>query len=143
VQINPASVTAHYNLGNAYIEAGNQGLAIREWIAAVRLDPYAADALNQLGSQLLSAQRYQEAQPYLERAVTVRPEWFYARSNLATVLDVQNKREEAIHQYEKALAIVPPDRRDSIPQIRERIEQLRSNRPDDGDKVLIRKELLK
>jgi tetratricopeptide (TPR) repeat protein len=86
--------------------------------------------------------RYQEAQHYLERAVAVNPAWFYAQSNLAVVLDVQDKREEAIQQYERALRVVPPDRRDSIPRIRERISQLRNDSRGTYDRELIRREML-
>ena len=39
--------------------------------------------------------------------------------------------------------VVPPDRRDSVPRIRERISQLRNNEQDNYDKVLIQKELQK
>jgi hypothetical protein len=126
VEASPASETAHYNLGNAYLQANNQGAAFNEWMHAVRINPNAQDALNQLGSQLLHAARYQEAQHYLERAIAVNPSWFYAQSNLAVALDMQNKREEAAQQYERALRVVPVERLDSVPQIKKRILQLRS-----------------
>ncbi|OGU16875.1 MAG: hypothetical protein A2076_06360 [Geobacteraceae bacterium GWC2_53_11] len=143
VEVNPASATAHYNLGNAYLQANNQRAALNEWLQAVRINPNALDALNQLGSQLLYATRYQEAQHYLERAVAVNPSWFYSLSNLAVALDMQNKREEAAQQYERALQVVPPERQDSVPQIKERILQLHSKERDGNSKVLVQKEMLK
>lgn len=141
VEVNPGSVTAHYNLGNAYLKGNDPGAALKEWLQAVRLDPYASDALYQVGTQLLSGGRYQEAQHYLERAVAVQPSWFYARSNLAVVLDMQDKREEAMKQYEAALMVVPPERSDSIPALRERIAQLRSNERSGKDRMLIQREM--
>lgn len=142
VKVNPASETAHYNLGNAYLQANNQSAALNEWMQAIRINPNAQDALNQLGTQLLYAKRYQEAQQYLERAVAVNPSWFYAQSNLAVALDMQNKREEAVQQYERALSVVPAERQDSTPVIKNRIQQLRNKEHVENSKVLFQKEIV-
>jgi hypothetical protein len=63
----------------------------------------------------------------------------YAQSNLAVALDMQNKREEAMQQYEQTLRVVPVERQDSVPQIKERILQLRNKERDGNGKVLLQK----
>ena len=80
---------------------------MREYEAAVRIDPNHAEAHNNLGAMLHVAGRLDEAAAHYRRALELRPDNVEARSNLGRLLMLQGKTADAAAQFERALAVRP------------------------------------
>jgi len=127
-KVNPDSVNAHYNLGDAYEKAGNMNAALYEYLMVIQLSPNDIDALEKIGTYYFRAGRYEEALPYFERAVALHSDTFGFLNNLGSTYDMLNRKEEAIHHYELALQAVPLDNLAEIARLRGRIEFLRGEK---------------
>lgn len=79
LEIDPRSARAYTGLGAVQLDEGHRDEAIETWRRAVELDRTDYDALFDLASALLAAQRSAEAKPYLERFVQSAPAGQYAR----------------------------------------------------------------
>jgi hypothetical protein len=79
------SALAHLNLGNLALAERDKTRAERHWRAAVEIDPFDADALNQLGVLAAQAQKFHEARDLFRRALDAFPEHPAARANLDRV----------------------------------------------------------
>ena len=101
------SAPTHYNLGIALSMLRQYPDAMREYEAAVRLDPNHADAHNNLGAMLHVAGRFDEAASHYRRALELRPDNVQARANLGRLLMVQGKLSDAAAQFEQGLASQP------------------------------------
>jgi arylsulfatase A-like enzyme/Tfp pilus assembly protein PilF len=79
VQLSPRSSSAHAGLGAVASQEGRPDAAIDHWRTAVTLDPRNYDALYNLATGLIRANRGGEARPYVEQFVRTAPSAFYAR----------------------------------------------------------------
>jgi choline-sulfatase len=75
----PKSSRAHAGLGVIALQTGDRGRAIAEWKRAVDADPRNFDALYNLASELLTAGRRDEAQPFVQRFIATAPPALYGR----------------------------------------------------------------
>ena len=84
-------------------------LVLQEAVMRRRLEKYPADfaAHYNLGAALQNRGREAEAQPWLEKAVQLRPNSAVARNALATSLLANGKAREAIAGFRKVLAMDP------------------------------------
>jgi predicted TPR repeat methyltransferase len=128
VEVNPASVNAHYNLGDAFERRHDPEAAMEEWLTVVRLSPEDIDALSKVGTYYFRAGRYEEALPYFAQAAAVHPDIYGLVNNLASTLDMLGRTVEALHRYEQALQIVPSDNKAEAARLQDRIKQLSGNR---------------
>ena len=64
-------------------------------------------ANNLYGLALTGLGRYEEALPYLEKAVSIEPRYVPAQYNLGACLEQLGRLEEALSHYEQALAEQP------------------------------------
>jgi len=85
VQEDPNHATAHHRL--AYIADMNEEYSIAEihYLAALRIQPKNADIACDLGYSYLLRDKYEDAERYLEKALTFDPQHHYAKMNLATL----------------------------------------------------------
>lgn len=74
---------------------------------AIRRDPRAAEAHNNLGCAFLALHRLEEAVAAFSRAVELRPEYVEALDSLGVALAELGRHAEAIGYYERALAADP------------------------------------
>ncbi len=74
-------------LGYVRRRQGRFDEAIRYQQEAIRLDPRSADVLNGLAGSLLLTRRYQEAEPILDRALTIAPDSAVAAVLKALILE--------------------------------------------------------
>ena len=81
--------------------------AMREYEAALRVDPGAATVLNSLAWLRAGAGRYAEAEALFLEALRRRPEDAVGLFNLGFVRDQQGKRREAIEAFARAVALKP------------------------------------
>jgi protein O-mannosyl-transferase len=103
------SASAHDFLGSAYAGVGRLGDAVREYEAALRLDPDGEPALVHLGQAFGALGRYSEAEAVLARAVDLAHENVERRRLLAMALLFDGKVSEAVAQYERILEARPGD----------------------------------
>ncbi len=109
VEKNPSDFEAHYNLA-AMLQVKNKlDAAIREYEAAVRLQPGDAVANNALGAALVAAGHPEQSVGYFQTALKARPDFFNAHYNLGLALAGQSDFEGASQQLALALQLQPQD----------------------------------
>lgn len=107
LQLNPASASAHYNIGIAYSATGDRVRARAHFEEAIRLDPDYAQAHNNLGALLYLAGDWSGALQHYRRAVALRPDNVESHTNLGALLSARSQLSEAVEQYQQALALRP------------------------------------
>jgi tetratricopeptide (TPR) repeat protein len=107
LKLDPNSVLADYNLGNALYNQGKLDEAIASYQTALRLDPNYAMAYNNLGVTLYDQGKLEDAIAAYQKALQIDPNDAYAQNNLGFALEKQRKLEDAIAAYQKALQIDP------------------------------------
>lgn len=100
---------AHTFLGWTYSFKGDYQAAIRECRIAIEVDPDFGNPYNDIGAYLIELGRYEEAIPWLKKAMTTaryEPR-HYPHFNLARVYVKQGKIQEAIGEIKRALELEP------------------------------------
>jgi len=103
----PDNANARNNLGLALFRAGRTPEAIREYRAALGIQPAYPGVLNNLGNALDLSGSNQEAIGCYEAALRIVPGFAAAHYNLAKALDRTGRTAEAIGHFEEALRIEP------------------------------------
>jgi len=96
-------------LGWTFSMQGNYAGAIRECERAIRMDPDFGNPYNDIGAYLIELGRWNEAIPWLERAIAA-PRYevrHYAYMNLGRVYQREMEWERAKAMYQAALAEAP------------------------------------
>jgi tetratricopeptide (TPR) repeat protein len=106
VDNNDKAIT-YYNLGLEYYGTGNQDLALEYYLQATKIDPYFADAHNNIGILLANKREYGQAYQAFKTALSSQNNCHYAHSNLGFLLLKMGKWEEALKELKAALDIVP------------------------------------
>lgn len=94
----PNNAMLHFNLANAYDEAGKSALAIHHYEQTIALDGKFTYAYNNLGLLYESQGKNDHALKAFEQALAVNPKYTYARLNLGQLLiktDQFNEAEDA------------------------------------------------
>jgi len=108
IEIYPTA-EAHTFLGWTYSFQGRYDDAIAECHRAIEVDPDFGNPYNDIGAYLIELQRYEEAIPWLKKAMEAKryePRQ-YPHFNLSRVYVRLGKFREAIVEIEKALEIEP------------------------------------
>jgi type IV pilus biogenesis/stability protein PilW len=98
--------SARMQMGVTYLEQRNLPAAMRELTKAKELDPDNPEIDMTLGLAYQKRGDLEKAEEYLRMAVQKRPDYAEGHNNLGNLLSLQGKSEEAIREYEKAVAIV-------------------------------------
>ncbi len=98
---------AHTFLGWTYSFQGRYEEAIRECLEAIREDPEFGNPYNDIGAYLIEQGRYDEAIPFLNRALVAKryESKLYPHFNLGRALEKKGRWVEAIAEYSAALGI--------------------------------------
>jgi tetratricopeptide (TPR) repeat protein len=108
IKLQPRLARAHAGLGSVLVEArGDYAEGMRQYLAAVKLDPENAALLNDLGWLSYKMRRYPEAVAALERAAALDPRNPMIQTNLGLAYQKAGKLEEAVAHLQQALAINP------------------------------------
>jgi tetratricopeptide (TPR) repeat protein len=107
-QLNPRLPTVHSLYGRSLLALGEQAAAERAFNEELALNINDFEANLQLGNIRKSAQKFQEASTYLERATTIRPTDLTARKLLASLRLQTGQVEDALRLLE-AIATDAPD----------------------------------
>lgn len=107
VKLMPEEPMAQYWLGRAYLEQYQGNPAARCFRKAYELDPSNDQLLSMIGLALLAAGRGLEAEPWLRKFARKYPDSVSAIHNLASAINQQQRSDEAIALYRKALELDP------------------------------------
>lgn len=81
----------------------------RFWAAVLEVDPTSPSAHNNLGVELASRGRLDEAIGHYEEAIRLKPGYYEVRVNYARALEQRGDTQGAIGEYENALRVKPGD----------------------------------
>lgn len=95
--------------GNALVRLGRVADALELYFAAVQAQPGRFEAHANLGSLLLAAHRFGEAETHLRRALVLRPEQAPLHVALGQACSAQGRAAEAESCFMRALALSPDD----------------------------------
>ncbi len=97
----------HRRSGTEAIAAGQMDAAVLSFMDAVACDPCDSNAYDGLAYAFSRLERYFEAETCCRRALQLAPESAELMGSLGVVLAVQGRRDEAIAQFQAALAVDP------------------------------------
>lgn len=108
IEMYPTAI-AYTFLGWAYSMLGDYEKAIELCKQAIELDPDLGNPYNDIGSYLIALGRYEEAIPWLKRAITARnyEPRHYPHMNLARVYLAMGKFKDALDELENAIRLAP------------------------------------
>lgn len=92
--MNPRNPAPHRELGALLIAEKRLAEAKPHFEAAVRSDQWNPDVLTEYGSLLANLGEWEEARPYLRRALSIRPDFAQARANLNVVEQFVRPKQE-------------------------------------------------
>jgi tetratricopeptide (TPR) repeat protein len=100
---------AHTFLGWTYAFQKRYEEAIRECEKAIAADPEFGNPYNDIGAYLIEKGRFDEAIPYLMRAISAKryEAYHYPHYNLGRAFEKMGKWADAQHEYREALRIQP------------------------------------
>jgi protein O-GlcNAc transferase len=107
VELNPSLPTAHALYGRSMLAMGEQDGAERAFREELALNVNDFEANLQLGYMRKTAQKFDDASTYLERATTIRPNDLAARKLLASLRLQTGQVDEAVRMFEAIVKEAP------------------------------------
>ncbi|MGB7846500.1 MAG: tetratricopeptide repeat protein [Candidatus Acidiferrum sp.] len=101
----PTSAEVEYLFGVYASQINDQTQANTHWMKALELDPKHLSALLAVSFDLLHENKPVDAVPYLKRAVETEPSSWRAHALFAEALVLQNQRDDAIKEAERAIEL--------------------------------------
>ena len=128
---NPASASAHYNLGTALRDRGDLAGAVHEWRRALELDPTNSDSLIQMGTFYAMQGDLSKAEEYYRAALRAPlgiadADKSMAYFNLGKIREKQGQPQKALEYYETFLKLVPVQYEEYRTEGERRIAQIRA-----------------
>jgi tetratricopeptide (TPR) repeat protein len=111
VKMAPRQPGLHEELGDQYWVAGQLDKALPTYRAELAIDPYAVSAQYKLGSLLVLSQQAAEGVKLLRNVLREDPSLSDAHYYLGSGLMSLDRNQEAIHEFELAIAADPKDDR--------------------------------
>ena len=105
LQLIPNNANLHYNLGLLLKRLSRLEEAALAFEQAVVFNPQHYEACNTLATIFKTLGRLTDAENWLRRTLTIYPNFHDAHNNLAAVFQAQDRLEEAMLEYDKALAL--------------------------------------
>ncbi len=103
----PDNIALRKDYASAYLHIGDYKKAIKLLKSAIKLAPQDADLRNDIGIAYSEINAVDKAKHAFKEAIRLNPHSFQAYTNLAGILQDQQKRLDAIGMYRKALEIKP------------------------------------
>ena len=98
----PEDMTLHFGLGQAYLKNRNMEAAVAEFQKVLERNLSNAEANYNVARCYLGLQRADEARPFAEEAIRLKPDMLAAHKILGRILIAQGKTKQAIGELEKA-----------------------------------------
>ena len=127
LQINPNYLMARYNLGNSLGKLGKLNDAVAHLTEALRLDPGHADAHNNLGCVLLKQGKFDEAVSHFRQALNLKPNDLTVKNNLAGAIEDRQKTEQALNYYTQANTLADQNKLDEAVEYYNKAIELKPN----------------
>ena len=126
IEIEPNAIR-YFNLGNAYIGAGQVTEAIDAFFVATELDNEFYKVRINLGRTLAKESRFDEAIVQFEAAVRIEPENPEARNDLGILYSLMDRPDEAIEEFRTALSVNPnsPETHLNVGHVHKKMRNLR------------------
>jgi tetratricopeptide (TPR) repeat protein len=103
----PKNYRVHFELGNAYVDAGKEEKAKESFEQAILLNPKYVEAMVNLGGLYTDLEQPEEAIPHFEKALSIDPENCKARSNLGNSYYALQRYPDAMFEYNRAVEMDP------------------------------------
>lgn len=97
---------ANWHLATAYLAQNNIQLALQHYLREIKIEPH-ADCYYNVGILYGYQNKFIESAEYLAETLKIDPSYFPAQLNLAALYLKQQKIQEAIAHYQKALDLKP------------------------------------
>ena len=107
VELEPANVRAHVNLGSVYLQDGQEFLAKSEFEKALQIDPWFPEAHNNLGLILAKSNEAEQAEQHFRLAAELEPLYLEAVFNLGLALRALHRLEDATRALRRAAELAP------------------------------------
>jgi predicted O-linked N-acetylglucosamine transferase (SPINDLY family) len=107
IAVDPSSVAAQVNFGNAQAAWQQFDDAVASYDKAIGLKPDCAEAFHNRGNALRELKRYAAAVDSYDRAVALKPDYAEAHLNRGLAFSDMDESEAALASYERAIAIRP------------------------------------
>lgn len=107
LRVNPLSIAALENLGNAYRLEKRWDEAQRTLEQAVSIAPEDAEANYSLGMVYAQTDRTAKADEYLHRALAARPAYPEALNNLGVLYMMTHRQDQAVARFEECIRVAP------------------------------------
>jgi len=124
---NPSDILAIVNLGYAYLQVEQNEAALKQFDAALELDPKALAARLNRALVLIRLKQWDKAQEDLEILVHDSPNGYQILFGLGEVSAGRNDIPKAIEYFERARQSAPPGSRD-FNQVTNRLQELKTQR---------------
>jgi Tfp pilus assembly protein PilF len=105
--LNPNLPGAHVLYAHTLQVTGGPEEALKEFKAELAIDPHNFESNLQIGAMLRQEQKYEEAKPYLTRALATRPGDLAVRYQLAAIALSEGKPDEARRELESIVKESP------------------------------------
>jgi tetratricopeptide (TPR) repeat protein len=123
LDVTSSNYLAHHNLGVAFADEGRFPEAIKQYQAALQIEPNAANVQTDYGNALAKSGRIPEAIEHYEAALRVLPDSPITHNDLANALAATpGSVPEAIAEYQTALRLKP-----DYEEARKNLAQVQSN----------------
>lgn len=103
IQMAPDSLSGPINLGGVLRDKGEFESSIELLRAAIYANPESYELWNSLGTTLLEAGRYDEAQVFYTEALRLKPDFARGHHNLAFTYELTGEAEKAVDAFKTAL----------------------------------------
>jgi Flp pilus assembly protein TadD len=107
LEVTESNYIAHFNLGNALLDAGRNDEAVHHLRQAVRIKSWWAEAHYNLGVALGRVGRKRESEQRYRETLRLSPEHAKAHNNLGIALATRGRSEEATRHFTAAIRIDP------------------------------------
>jgi Tfp pilus assembly protein PilF len=94
-ELDARKAVSHLDIGSDHLSQGRQALALREFMAAEKLDPKNPQVQNALGEAYLAQGKRVESEAHYRRAIELFPDYHDARLSLAVLLILEERYPEA------------------------------------------------
>jgi tetratricopeptide (TPR) repeat protein len=105
--LDPQSVAAHYSLGAALVDDGQQDEAVREWQEAGRLAPSNPVPFQTVGRFYSLSKEPTKAIEFFSLAIKAQPDYAPAYMDRADIYYATGEEDKSLQDYHAALAIAP------------------------------------
>ena len=103
------NLMARIELANVLYDTGNWGEAIVHYKSALRLDPNRATTVVDMGVCFYNLGKFAEAESLFQNAIVLDPHQTVAMFNLGIIAEAQERWDEALVQYHRAMQSGPPE----------------------------------